>query len=50
MFDKAISVITTVFIVTAIGIVLRPGSTAPQFVPALTNGIAKMQTAAYGPR
>lgn len=49
MMDKAISVITTIFLVTALGIALRPGAPTAKVITALFTGIAKTQRAAYGP-
>lgn len=49
MVDKAISVITTVFAVTAIGIALRPNAPTATVITAFWNGIANAQKAAFGP-
>jgi len=43
------AVVGTVFAVTALGIALRPGAPTATVVSALTNGIAKMQSATFGP-
>lgn len=50
MLDKIASIVTSAFIVTGVGIALRPGAPTPRVLDALFGGIAKMQTAAYGPR
>lgn len=49
MGDKVVTVITTVFIVTAVGIALRPGAPTAKVLTAFWNGIAKSQRAAFGP-
>lgn len=50
MVDKAISVITTIFAVTAVGIALRPNAPTAKVITALFDGIANTQRAAFGPR
>ena len=50
MIDKLVTVITTAFAVTAVGIAFRKGSQAPAVISATTGGIARMQTAAFGPK
>lgn len=47
--DKMFSVLTTVFAVTALGIALRPGAPTAKVITALTSGVAKIQTASFGP-
>ena len=50
MIDKLVTIVTTAFAVTAVGIAFRRGSAAPAVINATTGGIAKMQTAAFGPK
>ena len=49
MVDKLVSIVTTAFVVTAIGIALRPGAPTAKVITAGTSGVAKMQRAAFGP-
>jgi len=49
MVDKALSVITTIFAVTALGIALRPNAPTAQVISSLFNGIQGSQRAAFGP-
>lgn len=49
MVDKVISVISTIFLVTALGIALRPGAPTAKVIEALFGGISKAQRAAFGP-
>lgn len=49
MFNKIVDVVTTAFVVTGIGIALRPDAPTAAVLSALTSGIAKMQSAAFGP-
>lgn len=50
MLDKLTTVVVTIFMVTAVGIALRPGAPTANVLKALFNGIAKTQTAAFGPK
>lgn len=47
MVDKVIGVFTTALVVTALGIALRPGSSAPKLVDSILGGFAKVQRASY---
>lgn len=49
MVDKVISVVTTIFAVTALGIALRPNAPTAKVIEATFNGIATTQRAAFGP-
>lgn len=49
MVDKALSVVTTIFAVTALGIALRPNAPTAKVITATFSGIAKTQRAAFGP-
>jgi len=49
MKDALIAIVGTAFAVTAVGIALRPGAPTAGVIAALTNGIAKMQSATFGP-
>lgn len=49
MVDKIISLLTTVFLVTALGIALRKGAPTAKVITASGNAIAKMQRASFGP-
>lgn len=49
MVDKIVSIFTTAFVVTAVGIALRPKAPTAAVITAATTGVAKMQTAAFGP-
>lgn len=49
MKDAFVALVGTVFAVTAVGIALRPGAPTANVISALTNGIAKMQSATFGP-
>jgi hypothetical protein len=48
MVDKIVSVAVIAFIVTGVGIALRPGAPTATVVTATLNGLANMQRAAYG--
>lgn len=49
MMDKVISLLTTVFFITALGIALRPKAPTAKVITATGNAVAKMQRAAFGP-
>lgn len=49
MVDKIVGVIGTIFMVTALGIALRPNAPTAKVVQALFGGIAASQRAAFGP-
>lgn len=49
MVDKVVSVVTTIFAVTALGIALRPNAPTAAVITSTFTGIAKSQTAAFGP-
>lgn len=49
MMDKAFTVITTIFLVTAVGIALRPNAPTAGVLSSFFNGIAADQKAAFGP-
>ena len=49
MVDTIISVFTTIFLVTALGIALRPGAPTAKVITAWFNCIAKSQRASFGP-
>lgn len=50
MLDKIFSVFTTALVITGVGIAFRPGSSAPQVIDSAFSGLAKSQTAAFGPQ
>ena len=50
MVDKVISIFTTIFVVTALGIALRPGAPTAKVIAAWFSGIALTQRAAFGPK
>lgn len=50
MVDKVVSVVATIFAVTALGIALRPNAPTAKVITSFFNGIATTQRAAYGPR
>lgn len=50
MKETAVAIFGTVFAVTAVGIALRPGAPTASVITSLTGGIAKMQSATFGPR
>lgn len=49
MVDKIVSVVTTIFAVTALGIALRPSAPTAAVITSTFNGIATSQRAAFGP-
>ncbi len=49
MVDKITSVITTMFLVTAVGIALRPGAPTAKVISAFFTGLSQTQRAAFGP-
>lgn len=49
MVNGVVTIITTAFCVTALGIALRPNAPTAAVATALTNGIANMQKASFGP-
>jgi len=49
MLDKLTTIVTTIFIVTAVGIALRPKAPTANVITSTFNGIAKSQKAAFGP-
>lgn len=50
MVDKIVSIATTALLVTAVGIALRPGAPTAKVLESAFSGLAKVQTAAFGPR
>jgi hypothetical protein len=48
MFDKLFTLLGTIFVVTAIGIALRPGAPTASIVKTLGDTLVKSQQAAYG--
>jgi hypothetical protein len=48
MLDKLFSLIGTIFVVTAIGIALRPGAPTAKIISAFGNTLVGAQKAAYG--
>ena len=50
MVDKVISVFSTIMLVTALGIALRPGAGTAKVITAIFGGLAKSQRAAFGPK
>jgi hypothetical protein len=48
MLDKLFSVIATIFVVTAIGIALRPGAPTANIIKAFGDTLVGAQKAAYG--
>ena len=50
MLDKVLTIVTTAFAVTAVGIALRPGAPTANVIGAFFSGLAKSQTAAFGPQ
>jgi preprotein translocase subunit SecG len=49
MLDKLTTVLVTIFIVTAVGIALRPKAPTASVLKAFFGGIAETQKAAFGP-
>lgn len=49
MLDKVVTIATTAFAVTAVGIALRPGAPTAQVIAAFFNGLAASQRATFGP-
>jgi hypothetical protein len=49
MFDKVVSIVVTIFAVTALGIALRPGAPTASVIKAFFSGLAASQKAAFGP-
>ena len=49
MLDNVVSIITTAFMVTAVGIALRPNSPLPKVIEATGTALSRSQTAAFGP-
>ena len=49
MVDKLVSIVSTIFAVTALGIALRPNAPTANVIAATFNGIATTQRAAFGP-
>ena len=50
MIEKVLAIFTTIFLVTALGIALRPGAPTAKVITAWLNGIALTQRAAFGPK
>jgi hypothetical protein len=48
MFDKLFTLLGTIFVVTAIGIALRPGAPTASIVKSLGDTLVSSQKAAYG--
>lgn len=48
MLDKLFSLIGTIFIITAVGIALRPGAPTAAIVKSLGDTLVGAQKAAYG--
>lgn len=48
MVDKIVSIFLLAFVITGLGIALRPGAPTANVIDATTRGIARMQRAAYG--
>lgn len=48
MVDNITKIILTAFVVTAVGIALRPGAPTGSIISAITNGVVGMQRAATG--
>jgi hypothetical protein len=48
MLDKILGVVGTIFVVTAIGIALRPGAPTANIISAFGNTLIGAQKAAYG--
>lgn len=49
MLDQVVTIVTTAFAVTAVGIALRPNAPTAQVVTAFFNGLATSQRATFGP-
>ena len=49
MIDKIVSIAITAFVVTGVGIALRPGAPTANVIEAAFKGLARSQTAAFGP-
>lgn len=49
MIDALVTVVTTAFAVTAVGIALRPNAPTAQVITAFFNGLAGSQRATFGP-
>lgn len=48
MIDNITKVILTAFIITAVGIALRPNAPTAKVISSITNGVVSMQKAATG--
>jgi len=49
MLDKLFGLLGTIFVVTAIGIALRPGAPTASIVKTLGDTLVKSQQATFGP-
>lgn len=49
MVNKIIGLFTTAFVITGLGIALRPGAPTASVIGTSLSGLAKIQTAAFGP-
>lgn len=49
MLDSAVTIVTTAFAVTAVGIALRPNAPTAAVIKAFFNGLAASQRATFGP-
>jgi hypothetical protein len=49
MLDSVVSIVATAFAVTAVGIALRPNAPTAAVISAFFTGLAKSQTASFGP-
>ena len=49
MLDSVVTIVSTAFAVTAVGIALRPNAPTAQVITAFFNGLAKSQSASFGP-
>ncbi len=50
MVDKIVSIFTTALIITGVGIALRPNAPTAKVIESALSGLAKVQTAAFGPQ
>jgi hypothetical protein len=49
VINSLVTVVTTAFAVTAVGIALRPNAPTASVISAFFNGLAKSQSATFGP-
>jgi len=49
VLDRVVTIVTTAFAVTAVGIALRPNAPTASVITAFFNGLAASQRATFGP-